>query len=147
MAGFKFRLQGFLGVKEKIEEQRKLEYGKALQKVEEEIQIKNELENRKYNLVSDFRISINNGVRPNELQRYNEYIEFIKKRIRDQNNLIEIAQKTAEKKRSELVEAMKERKMLDTLKDKDKVEYLKEQQRAEQKIVDEIVSYQYNDKG
>ena len=30
MAGFKFRMESFLGVKEKIEEQKKLDYGKAL---------------------------------------------------------------------------------------------------------------------
>ena len=54
------------------------------------------------------------------------------------------AEDFAEDKRVELVEAMKERKMLDVLKENDKAEYNKEQLLKEQKIVDEIVSYQYN---
>ncbi len=41
---------------------------------------------------------------------------------------------------------MKERKMLDVIKENDRIEYMKEQMKKEQKVVDEIVSYQYNDK-
>lgn len=146
MAGFKFRLESFLSVKEKIEEQKKLEYGKALNKLEEEKQLKQKLLNEKQNLIFIFKKSIQNRVNPQEFQRYNRYIDFMKKKLRDQDILIDMAEKNAEKKRQELVESMKERKMLDTLKEKDKVEYLKEQQKKEQQIVDEIVSYQYNDK-
>lgn len=146
MAGFEFRLESFLSVKGKIEEQKKLEYGKALNKLEEEKQIKKQLIEQKQNLIYTCKEIMEYGIRPQEIQNYNRYIDFIKKKIRDQDILIDIAEKDAEKKRQELVNAMKERKMLDTLKDKDKVEYLKEQNRKEQKIVDEIVSYQYNDR-
>lgn len=146
MSGFEFRLESFLSVKEKLEEQKKLEYGKALNKLEEERQIKSQLLEQKQNLIYTCREILEIGVRPQEIQNYNRYIDFMKKKIRDQNILIEIAEKNAEEKRQELVNAMKERKMLDTLKEKDKVEYLKEQNKKEQKIVDEIVSYQYNDR-
>jgi len=146
LAGFKFRLQSFLDVKEKIEEQKKLEYGKALNKVDEEKKIKLKFEMQKNNIINDFRNDINLGINPRQLQSYNLYIEVLKKKIRDQNILIDIAEKNAEKKRLELVEAVKERKMLETLKEKDNIEYMKEQNRAEQRIVDEIVSYQYNNK-
>ncbi len=146
MAGFKFRLQSFLNVKQKVEDQKKLEYGKALGKLEEEKNEKIRLEEEQNQAVMNFRNSIEASINPQEFQSYNRYLELMKKRIRDQIILIDMAEKTVEKKRLELVESMKERKMLDVLKENDKVEYMKEEQKAEQKIVDEIVSYQYNNK-
>ena len=146
MAGFKFKLQSYLGVKEKIEDQKKLEYGKALKKLDEERQIKIELENKKAESVLVFRKSIQDGIKPLELRNFNYYIDFLKEQIKQQIILIEIAEKEAEKKRLELVEAMKQRKMLETLKENDKEAYNKQEMQKEQKIVDEIVSYQYNDR-
>ncbi|MBR1445138.1 MAG: flagellar export protein FliJ [Firmicutes bacterium] len=147
MAGFKFRLQSYLNVKEKIEDQKKLDYGKALNKLEEEKKEKVLLENEKNMNIHKFRESIESGIKPLELQNYNNYIEYMKKKIAEQDIVIDIAKQNVEKCRTELVEAMKNRKMLETLKDKDREEYNKEQLLAEQKIVDEIVSYQYNDGG
>lgn len=147
MAGFKFRLQSYLSVKEKIEDQKKLEYGKALNKLEEEREIKRQLVNKKMVLIETFKNRVSKNFVLNSVQNYNDYIDYLKKKIRDQDILIDIAEKEAENKRQELVEAMKQRKMLDILKENDNIEYLKEQQKAEQKIVDEIVSYQYNGKG
>lgn len=145
MAGFKFRLESFLGIKEKIEEQKKLEYGKALKKLDEEKKQLNTLINKKQNLIYSMKLSINSlGIKPDNLRRYNEYIDYIKKRISEQEKNVENAESFAESKRKELVEAMKERKMLDVLKENDNIEYNKEQVIKEQKIVDEIVSYKYN---
>lgn len=146
MAGFVYKLQSYLGVKEKIEEQKKLEYGKSLSKLEAERFEKNQLENKKSSTVEGFRKSITDGINPYALNGYNNYIGFVKKKIRDQEIVVQIAEKEAEKKRLELVEAMKERKMLDKLKEKAKDVYMKEQLHKEQKIVDEVVSYQYNKK-
>lgn len=144
MAGFKFRMEGFLGIKEKIEEQKKLEYGKALKKLEDEKVLLRLLVDKKQNIIFSMRGSINSGIRSGELKRYNEYIDYIKKRIAEQKEAVKKAEIFAENKRIELVESMKERKMLEVLKDNDKIEYNKEQLLKEQKIVDEIVSYQYN---
>ena len=144
MAGFKFRLESFLGIKEKIEEQKKLEYGKALKKLDEERAYLGSLETKKKNVIDNMRNSINSGIRANELKSYNNFVDYIKLRIEEQKNVVRKAEIYAEQKRIELVDAMKERKMLEVLKENDRVEYNKEQLLKEQKIVDEIVSYQYN---
>lgn len=144
MAGFKFRMEGFLGIKEKIEEQKKLEYGKALKKLDDEKVALQILFDKKQDIIFSMRGSINSGIRSGELKRYNEYIDYIKNRITEQKEAVKKAEIFAENKRIELVESMKERKMLEVLKDNDKIEYNKEQLLKEQKIVDEIVSYQYN---
>ncbi len=80
MAGFKFRLQSFLGVKEKIEDQKKLEYGKALKKLEEERIFKQSLVDKKNNTILSFKESIGFGINPRELKRYNDFIEYMKKK-------------------------------------------------------------------
>ena len=144
MAGFKFRLESFLGIKEKIEEQKKLEYGKALKKLDEERAYLESLETKKKDVIDNMRNSINSGIRANELKSYNNFVDYIKLRIEEQENVVRKAEIYAEQKRIELVDAMKERKMLEVLKENDRVEYNKEQLLKEQKIVDEIVSYQYN---
>lgn len=146
MAGFVFRLQGYLDIKEKIEDQKKLEYGKSLAKLEEQRRIKQELLNEKKSNIISFKNSILGGVKPNELNNYNKYIDFVKKKIEKQNIEIQKAENEAESKRLELVEAMKNRKMLETLKERDKEEYMKEVLKKEQRVTDEIVSYQYSGK-
>ncbi len=144
MAGFKFRLEGFLGIKEKIEDQKKLEYGKALKKLDEERECLKSLENKKQSVIDNMRNSINSGIRANELRRYNNFVDYIKDRIEEQKDVVRKAEVFAEQKRVDLVNAMKERKMLEVLKENDRIEYNKEQLLKEQKVVDEIVSYQYN---
>lgn len=144
MAGFQFRMAGFLGIKEKIEEQKKLEYGKALKKLDDERNLLNLLNDKKNNVIYSMRESINLGIHTFELKRYNDYIDYIKKRIVEQEDAVDKAKNFAETKRIELVEAVKERKMLEVIKENDRIEYNKEQLLKEQKIVDEIVSYQYN---
>ena len=144
MAGFKFRMEGFLGIKEKIEEQKKLEYGKALKKLDDEKKILKLFYQKKDNLILSMRSSIVDGIKSADLNRYNNYIDYIKMKIEEQENVVRETENFVEVKRTELVESMKERKMLDVLKENDKSEYNKEQLLKEQKIVDEIVSYQYN---
>jgi len=137
-------MESFLGVKEKIEEQKKLDYGKALKKLDEEKNLLKLFIEKKNNIIFAMRSSISSGIKSAELKRYNEYIYYIKNKIEEQEIVVKNAEDFAENKRLELVEAMKERKMLDVLKENDKAEYNKEQLLKEQKVVDEIVSYQYN---
>lgn len=144
MAKFKFRLQSFLGVKEKIEEQKKNEYGKAIKILEEEKAKKQSLINQRLTNLNELKLKINTGINPNELQQYNNFMAYILKKIEEQDIVIEKSQKIVEKKREEVVNAMKERKMLEILKENKYVEYTKEEKKVEQKIIDEIVSFKYN---
>lgn len=146
MARFSFRLQSYLNLKEKLEEQKKLDYGRALAKLETEKQKKLEMERIRDNNIISFKESIIKKIEPQTLQSYNNFIEIMKIKIRNQQTVIQNAEKNVELKRLALVEAIKDRKMLDTLKEKAHVEYMREEQINEQKIVDEIVSYQYNNR-
>ena len=144
MAKFTFRLQSFLGVKEQLEEQKKSEYGTALKKLEEEKESLRLMEEELLENVVLFKKALSTSIAPAEIRRYNNRMELIKVWIIEQEKRIEAAARFAENKRLELVEAMKERKALETVRERNYEEYLKEEQRAEQAVVDGIVSYQYS---
>lgn len=146
MAKFKFRLQGILNMKQKMEDQKRQEYGLAVAEEEREKKKRQELLDKKEEKVVEFRNSIDEIIRSQSHSNYNNYIEFLKEEATRQDKIILEAQKRVEIKRQELVEAMKERKTLEKLSERQYEEFLLEQKLAEQKIVDEIVSYRFDNK-
>ncbi|WP_250278418.1 flagellar export protein FliJ [[Clostridium] colinum] len=144
MAKFIFNMQGLLNIKEKLEEQTKTEYGKALNKLEEEKSILLNLENKKQENILSFKQSINTSVKPSYINSINQYVSFIDKKMEQQMENINKAKDIVEEKRLALLDAMKERKVLEALKEKEKENYFKEEIKKEQKVIDEIVSYKYN---
>ena len=143
MAKFVFRLQSYLGVKEQLEEQKKNEYATALRCLEEERQKKRILEQELAENVTLFKKALRTTIEPAGIRRYNNRIELLKVWIIEQEERIKRAEQYAEEKRLELVEAMKERKALETVKERSYEEYLNEEKKAEQALVDGIVSYRY----
>jgi flagellar FliJ protein len=134
-------MQSFLNLRVKLEDQRKLEYGQALARLEEEKQKKLRMAAEKRDRMTAMRESIIKRVDPELTQRYNNYFVVLDNRIARQTKEIEKAEKTAEEKRVMLIEAMKDRKMMETLRDKAREEYIIEEKGKEQKVTDEIVSY------
>jgi len=146
MPRFQFRLQQFLGVKEQIEDQKELEYAKALRKVEEERQKLEDFKRRRDESVEELRKSVQKAISPFEIRRFNNNIERLKQQIKVQEERLAAAKAFAEQKRQELVQAMKERKAIETVKENAREEFLKEADIAERKQVDELVSFKYTDK-
>jgi len=146
MPRFQFRLQQYLGVKEQIEDQKELEYAKALRKVEEEKQKLEEFKRRRDESVEALRKSVQKSIAPIEIRRYNNNIERLKQQIKVQEERVAAAKAFAEQKRQELVQAMKERKAIETVKENAREEFLKEIDLSERKQVDELVSFKYTDK-
>lgn len=144
MSKFIFKLQSLLNIKEKLEEQNKIEYGKALAALEEEKSKLINLETKKNDNILNFRESIKKGIKSEYIKNINYFIVYIDKKIEEQLCNIEKAENFVEEKRLILLNSMKEKKVLETLKDKEKEIYLKEVMKEEQKNVDEIVSYKYN---
>lgn len=143
MPRFQFRLQQYLGVKQQIENQKELEYAKALRVVEEEKQRLEEFRKRKDETVESLRKSVSTRISPFEIRRYNNNIERLKHQIVAQEERVEAAKRMAEQKRQELVQAMKERKALEKVKETQLEEFLKEADLAERKQIDELISFKY----
>jgi flagellar FliJ protein len=66
------------------------------------------------------------------------YIENIRLKEKERKNIIHQAEEKVEKKRQELMEAVKNRKVMENLKDKHAEEYRKNLNELEQKISDEM---------
>ena len=141
MAKFSFKLASILNIKEKMEDLKKNEFGKAVMALEAEKARLVVLQDTKILCIQSFRDSLKTGVKPDDLQQHNVYIDRLKELIKQQKIVILRAEEFVEQKRLELVEAMRERKTMDTLKDNAYEEFLAEEKQAEQKIIDEIVSY------
>jgi len=63
-----------------------------------------------------------------------------------QEERVRAAEVFAEEKREELVQAMKDRKALEVVRDNAHEEFMLEMNLAEQKQVDELVSFKYTDR-
>ena len=146
MAKFRFRLQGLLDIKQKIEDQKRQEYGLAVAAAEREKQKKQELLDKKEEKIIEFRRRIEKIIDSQSHESYNNYIEFLKEEVLRQEKVILEAEKIVEKKRLELVDSMKERKTLEKLSERQYDEFLIEQKLAQQRVVDEIVSYRFDNK-
>ncbi|MCL2355848.1 MAG: flagellar export protein FliJ [Defluviitaleaceae bacterium] len=143
MARFQFRLEKYLSVKEQIEDQKELEYANALRILEEEKQKLAEFVKRKEESVERLRVSVAKSIEPFEIRRFNNNIERLKHQITVQKERVIAAEEFAEQKRSELVQAMKERKALEIVKENAREEFLIEQDRTERKQVDELTSFKH----
>ena len=150
MARFTFRLQSVLNLREKVEDQKELEYAQALKKLEEEREKERALRSWKTRCVSALAKMVSgdadsSGLRidPNEVSRYNDFIEVLKERIALQQKVVKAAEQFAEDKRKELVEAMRDRKTIERLRDNAYEEFVEEEKHDEQKQVDAVVSYRY----
>ena len=147
MPRFNFRLQQYLGVKEQIENQKELEYAQALRKVEEEKLLLSQINAKKSEQLESLRTALKTIIAPLEIRRYNNTIDRLKQRIKEQEERLTAAQEYAETKRQELVQAMKERKALDVVREHAFDDYKIEMNLKEQKQVDELVSAKYVRKG
>jgi flagellar FliJ protein len=138
-----FKLQNMLSLKEKFEKRAKLEFGAAMAELEREKRQCERLSVLRENSVQTFRDKARSGVKPDEAIRYNMYLAFIKTKIDEQNVKIARAEAKAEKKRRALIEASKERKSLEKLREKAYALYTLEERKAEQRIIDEQISYRF----
>lgn len=144
MAGFAFKLNGLLNVKGKIEEQKKIELGKALSNLSYEQEKLNEIKNRRAQVIESQREAVKNVVNIANYTQMNNFIKQLDKQEGYQLVKIKQAEIIVNERKEELMEAMKERKSLEKLKENEQIAYNKEVLMKEQKIVDEIVSYKYN---
>ena len=147
MAKFLFKMDSLLRLRDSIEEQKKNEFGRAVAELERHREKLNELMLEKERVVGEFHEALKNRIDSKKSDRYNKYIRLLDKRIDDQHVVVEKCEIIEEECRLELIEATKEKKKLEKLREKQFQLYLIEEKREEQKITDELVSYQTFVKG
>lgn len=147
MAKFTYRMQNILELKMKLEEQAKITFTLANQRLrEEEARLQ-----KIYDEINIYKEKLRSmgGGRLNifELKRCSEAIEIKKTQIETQKKQIKVAERNVEIARKRLNDVMIERKTQEVLREKAFEEFVKEVNAEEKKATDELISYQYNGNG
>ena len=143
---FKFSLEPVLALKEKVEDSKKRELGVATMHQEKIYQEKLLLEKKKDEALSEARFIEKQLVDVSTIKAFNQYNHYISQTIEVKEKQLEEAKIKVEEKRNELLEAVKERKILDNLKAIHKEAFIEEEKRDEQRITDDIVTYRFGRK-
>ncbi len=147
MAKFVYRMQNILDLKNKLESEAKIELTIANNKLKQEIE---KLEAIRREILAYEDILRGFGDKKLdilEIKRCNDAISIKHMEEDNQKRQILIAQKNVERAQQKLNEIMVERKTHETLREKAFEEFLYEISEEEKKEIDELVSYQYNNKG
>lgn len=142
MARFNFRLQPLLSVKSQQEDNQKNELGKAMRKLEKEEATLRRLQDEEAKLINEFNEKSKKST-VEKLVKFNVYLSFLNSKIKQQKENVNCAVRNVDKVREELIRIVKERKILDNLRDRKYEQFLSEEQRTEQKLIDEILSYKH----
>ncbi len=146
MAVFRYKMQGILDIKEKLENKAKQDFAEANMRLDAEKKKMDELQARRFFYMQEgvkLRMEIIDvrKIRENKIAvlKMDEYIA-------NQKREIARAAKAVEKARAALQEVMQERKAHEKLKESAFEEFLKEEQAAESKEIDQLTSYTYGQK-
>lgn len=143
MAKFTFRLNSILKIKEKIEEQKKLELGNAMIYLDQQKLMLLQMNDEFDSLLAEFdRLSLK-PCYPKEYIQINKSIQYVEESMTQQKEVIQSAHLQVEVKRQALNTAVLERKTYEKLKEIAYEQYLQEENRGEFKLQDELTSYKY----
>lgn len=143
MAKFKFSLENLLQIKYKLEDQAKAEYGLEMAKLQQEEAKLKQLQERKDTLQAQLTEAVVSVLDLLRIRRLEDGVENIKYNMNLQRVVIAKQKNRTDRARAKLDEAMKERKTYEKLKEKAFEVFKQEVNAAEQKEVDELVSFRF----
>ena len=146
MAKFIYRMQSILNIKEKMEEQAKMEFAQARIRLTEEEERLNYLVDRKDVYVNRGRELQKDSLNVFDIMENRDAIVLMKEFIEEQKKAVAKAEKQLEEARLKLQNAMQESKTHERLREKAFEEFVKEVNAQEAKEIDELTSYVYGQK-
>ena len=146
VAKFVYKMENVLKVKEQIENTRKQEFALAQGKLTAEENKLQELKTRLRIYEQELREATSNKIDVNQLRRLGESIKVSREQIKAQLVQVEVAKKNLELAQQRLADAVKEIKIQDILKEKAFEEFKLEISAQEMKEIDEVVSFNYNNR-
>lgn len=135
---FKFKLQSVLEYRINVEEKVQGEFSDANRRLEEQKSVLTALIAERESLMNDLRNMQKGAMKADDITTMIAYVENIREKEKNQKEVIQQAGQQVEAKRLELVEAVKNRKVMENLRDKHAAEYLKNLSEMEQKSSDEM---------
>lgn len=146
MARFRYRMQGILDIKLKMETQARQEFAQAKLMLDRELEQLELLKNRKLQYEEQAAELLKGKLDVLEILFNNESIIHTEEAIAMQELAVESARENLDEVREKLKNVMQERKVHETLKDKAFEEFLMEEKQQESKEIDELTSYIYGQK-
>ena len=140
MAGFNFKLEKVLNYKETVENEKKTKFAQIKQRLHKEESLLDDYYKQKKSIIEE-KNSFNENIKAGELYLYNLYINTINKKIERQKSIILKTKEELNKAKDEMLNAVKEKKIFEKLKENKYEEFISEQEKEEEKIVDNLVSY------
>jgi flagellar FliJ protein len=141
MAVYKYRLQKLLDYKASMEDKKKNELHLAFIRLKHEkdrlIQFQTGLNESN----SMFQHKTSQGMTLNELKILANYIDYYKRGIKAQKVRIKMAEEYIAICRKELIKATQEKEIIEKLKEKDYNKFLYNEQKKEEKLVDDLISF------
>lgn len=145
MAKFAYRMQSILDIKEKMEGQAKIAHGVANAKLMDEQGKLQQIMIRKAGYESQARNLVNGTIDVPKIKECKRAVDTMKTMQRSQMMNVHVAEKNVEAARLKLNEVMMERKTHEKLKEQAFEVFKQEMQYAENKEIDELVSYTYHE--
>jgi flagellar protein FliJ len=143
MKRFRFKLQTVLDQRKAKEDRLQAELGELLREEADEAAKLAALLERLAEAVASVESALDSSLPANEIAGADEYAKCLRDDVKVQQLTIRAVRSKVEAKRAEVVEAMKERKVLEALRDKQEREYVAAQMRVEQNELDDVASVRY----
>ena len=141
MAVFRFKLKSLHRLKIQLEDQVKNKFSAAVARFNVELFKLNKINAAIAAAVEEFRRISGGRFTAGKIKSFNYYIGVLKEKAAIQEIAVEEALKVVNKTREELILASLEREKFDKLREKAYSRHISEEKRAEQRGVDELVSY------
>ena len=140
MKKFNFPLNTVLNYKDQVLENLKTEHAQILADIAQQERRIEELMDKSQSAAVRYRQDTQCGVTVNIMREYERYITFIQQRIVAEQGILLKLTKKEEQKRTEVIEAKKEKASIDKLKEKKLDQYNKEVLKSEELFIEEFVS-------
>lgn len=146
MARFRYRMQNILDVKMKLETQAKISYANANRALQEEEAVLQQMMLRRVEYEKKLAELMSGTINVMEINHARADVNSMKNIIRKQLLVVRKAEVAAEEARRYLNSVMQDRKTHEKLKEKAFEEFKKELLAEEEKEIDQLVSYTYNNR-
>lgn len=141
MSVFRFRMQSILDMKAKLEDQTKIEFAQAQQKLTEEQELLEQIIKRKDDYIA-YGIKLRNeAINVQEILDNKNAIEYTKELEKEQRLAVNVAQKAVDAATRRMMEARAQTRTYEKLKEHAFEEFMLEENRAESKEIDQLNSY------
>ena len=146
MAVFRYKMQGILDIKEKLENRAKQDFAEANMRLDVEKKKLDELYARRMFYMQEGVKLRSELIDVRKIRENKMAVLKMDEYIANQKREVALAAKTVEKARAVLQELMQERKAHEKLKENAFEEFMKGEQETESKEIDQLTSYTYGQK-